>query len=363
MLPVMRYLTPEDRFRTNGYRAVAQREHAVSTLVRGVMCIADTKLNPGTRPADHLRHKWGQDGDAVALLLKAATAPAMTSVTGWASELSGTTTAFLEALTTISAAADVLTRTLKLSFDGSKTINVPAVSMPFADFVAEGAPIPVVGGVSSAASLNPHKFGNITILSREVLEGGNAEALVREVLLAGTGPSLDRRLFDNVVGTNVRPAGLLFGKTSLTPSASTDKLAALTADFSALGEAVAPVADNSQVVFIAAPKQTIAATLAMLGNFPYPLLTSTGLPAGTIIAIAPKAIVFAAGLTPAIDTTRSATLHVDDNPSLIASGGTMAAPVTATFQNDTIGIRLRWPISWTLRDPRGVAFISGAQWP
>jgi hypothetical protein len=359
----MRYLVPEDRFRTNGYRAAAQREQAMTTLVRSVIAVADAKLNPGTRPAAYLRQKWGEHGDAVAMLLKAATAPAMTTVTGWAAELSGTTTAFLEALTPISAGADLLTRALKLSFDGAKTINIPAVSMPLADFVAEGAPIPVVGGVSSAAHLDPHKFGNITVLSREVLEAGNAETLVREVLLAGTGPSLDRRLFDNVVGTNVRPSGLLFGKTSLTPSASTDKLAAMIADLSALGEAVAPVSGNSPVVLIAAPKQAIAATLATPGGFPYPLATSTGLPAGTVICVAPRAIVFAAGLAPAIDTTRSATLHMDDNPSLIASGGTMAAPITATFQTDTIGVRLRWPISWSLRDSRGVAFISGAQWP
>lgn len=335
----------------------------MQTLVRSVIAVADAKLNPGTRPADHLRHKWGDDGDAVALLLKAATAPAMTTVAGWAAELATTTVAFLEALTPLSAGADLLTRALKLSFDGSKTINVPAVSMPLADFCAEGQAIPVVGGVSSAASLEPHKFGNITVLSREVLEGGNTEVLVREVLLAGTGPSLDRRLFDNVVGTNVRPSGLLFGKTSLTPSAGTDKLAAMIADFSALGEAIAPVSGNGGLHFIAASKQAIAATLATPGGFPYPLSTSTGLPAGTVIAVAPRAIVFAAGLAPAIDTTRSATLHMDDSPSLIASGGTMAAPVTATFQNDCIGVRLRWPVSWVLRDPRGVAFISGAQWP
>ena len=357
----MRYLVPEDRYR-NGYRAAAQREQAMLTLVRSVISVADAAINPGTRPAAFLRQKWGDDGDAVALMLKAATAPGMTTVAGWASELAGTTTAFVEKLRGLSAGADVAMSSINLDFDGSKTINVPALSMPYADFVGEGAPIPVVSGMASAASLSPHKFAGITVLSREVIEGGNAEVLVRDALLAGTAPMFDRRFFDNAAGTNVRPSGLLFGKSSLTPSASTDKVAAMIADIAALGESVAPVSGNGGLHFVAAPKQAIAATLAP-GGFPFPLSTSTELAAGTVICVAPRAILFAAGLAPLIDTTRSATLHMDDNPSLIASGGSMAAPVTATFQNDCIGVRLRWPISWSLRDPRGVAFISGAQWP
>jgi hypothetical protein len=55
------------------------------------------------------------------------------------------------------------------------------------------------------------------------------------VLLDATGPSLDRRLFDANPGVpDLRPPGLLFGKTALTPSADADKYQAMVADLSTL---------------------------------------------------------------------------------------------------------------------------------
>jgi hypothetical protein len=36
--------------------------------------------------------------------------------------------------------------------------------------------------------------------------------------------------------------------------------------------------------------------------------------------------------------------------------------IRSYFQTDSVGLKLRWPISWALRDPRGVAFLTGANW-
>src|SRR5207244_2051117 len=106
----------------------------------------------------------------------------------------------------------------------------------------------------------------------------NAEALTRQALLDAMAPSLDRRLFDSAAAVaDQRPAGLLFGKTPLTPSSNTDKLGAMVADLSALVEAVSPYAGNNGIVVVAAAKQAAAINIGLLREFAYPMLASTSL--------------------------------------------------------------------------------------
>jgi hypothetical protein len=243
-------------------------------------------------------------------------------------------------------------------------INLPKLTAPLADFIGENAPIPVVQGASSfETSLEPSKFAVIVVLTREVIESGNAEALTRDALLNSTGPALDRRLFDNVAGSAVRPPGLLFGKTALTASTATDKLQAMVGDLSALAASVAPYAGNGGIAFVASAKQATAINIGLSRELPYPLAASTSLADGTVICVAVNALVSAVEGGPVIDTTKSATLHMSDTPQAIANAGTMAAPTTVTFQTDTVGIRLRWPLSWALRNAGAIAFVSGVTWP
>jgi hypothetical protein len=183
-------------------------------------------------------------------------------------------------------------------------------------------------------------------------------------LLDSTGPALDRRLFDaNAAVADLRPAGLLNGKVALTPSADTDKAAAMVSDLSALAQAVAPFAASGGIVFIAAAKQAVAINIGLPRDFAYPLLTSTSLAAGTVIAVAVNAVVSALGAAPQIDETKTASMHMSDTPLPIASGGAMASPTVVTFQTDTVGIRLRWPISWTLRNANAIAHMTAVTWP
>src|SRR5207302_1718596 len=122
----------------------------------------------------------------------------------------------------------------------------------------------------------------------------------------------------------------------------------------------APVAGNSPVVIIASPSQAVAIVLRTLGTFPYSVLASNALPAGTVIAVAVNAIVSAAGDGPQIGTTEAASVTMDDAPSgAFLTGG---ARVIASFQTDTLGLRLRWPISWCVRDARGIAVMNNVTW-
>jgi hypothetical protein len=341
--------------------AVMRDDAAMGTLVRSVITAANAKFNPSVTTDTFVRRRWGEGEVAnIAQVLRAASAPAMTSTTGWAKELGQTTFAFLANLVPLSAGADLLGRSgLQLTFDGANAISIPNVTAPLADFVAQGAPIPVVSGTSSVqAILEPHKFGCIVVLTREMVESGNAEALTRQALLDAMGPSLDRRLFDaNAAVADLRPPGLLFGKTPL-PSTT------MAADLAKLAAAVAPYAGNGGIVFIAAAAQAVAITIGLFRGLDYPLLTSTTLAAGTVIAVARPALVAALGAAPLIDETKAATMHMDTAPQPIASGGTMAGPsTTVTFQTDKIALRLRWPLGWSLRDANAIAFMNAVTWP
>jgi hypothetical protein len=335
-------------------------------LVRSVITAAAGKFEPGTSSRDYARRRWGDDAArSVELLARAASSPATTSTPGWADTLGHIVPTYLRNLVPYSAGADLLTRALMLSFDGARTINLPMVVAPMADFVAEMAPVPVVDGTSSLqAALTPFKFAVIVVLTREMTDYSPAEALVREALLQSTGPALDRRLFDAVAAVpGLRPAGLLSGIAALTPSTNADPTIAMQSDLEMLLAAVSVVAGNSPVVLIAAPAQGVAIGLKTFESFKYPVLVSNSLAAKTIIAIAVNAVASASGAAPEIDTTRAASLHMADAPlPLVDSGGIVASPIRATFQTDAIGLRLRWPLSWALRDARGVAWMQNVAW-
>lgn len=362
MKTVTRPFLPSDLARPD---PAAQREAAMGTLVRSLIAAANSKLNPQVTTETFVRRRWG-DGElhGIGLLLRGASAPAMTSTAGWAKELAHTTQAFMEALTPLSAGADLLGRGLQLNFDGPAVISIANVTTPVADFVAQGAPIPVVSGTANVqATLELHKFAEIIVLTHEVVKSSNGEALVQQAMLNSMGPSLDRRLFDsNAAVADLRPAGLLFGKTALTPSADTDKFGAMVADLSALAAAVAPYAGNGGIIFVASARQAVPINIGLFRGLDYPLLVSSSLAAGTVIAIAQPALVSALGAAPLIDETKVATMHTDTAPQPLASGGTMPSPVTVTYQTDKVGWRLRWPISWALRDPNAIAFMSAVTW-
>ena len=216
----------------------------------------------------------------------------------------------------------------------------------------------VNGTASVQTTLTPAKFAVIVLISNEMINSSNAESLIRTALLEATGPSLDRRLFDaNPAVADTRPAGLLNGISPLTATTG-GGYSAMIGDLVKLASAVAPKAGNGGITLIAAPSQAVSAALQLVQGSPWPLLTSTSLPAGTIIAVANAGIVAAAGAAPEIDTTSAASVVMDTAPGAIMAGGT----VRAAFQTDTTGLRLRFPISWAVRDPGAIAFIQSTTW-
>jgi hypothetical protein len=95
----------------------------------------------------------------------------------------------------------------------------------------------------------------------------------------------------------------------------------------------------------------------------WPVLTSNSLGSKTVIGVAAATVVSAVEGVPQIEANKNAELHYDTVPGEIVDiAGVRASPVGSLYQTDTVGLKLRWPISWALRDVRGIAWLQNVNW-
>jgi len=119
---------------------------------------------------------------------------------------------------------------------------------------------------------------------------------------------------------------------------------------------LAPVGGNGPFILVMSPGR------AMLFN-----ARTSGAPSGTnvivlgssavindVLAIAPAALVAAFSPQPEIETSKAASLVMDTVPG---PAGTMG-PQRSMFQTDTMSLKMRWPVTWALRDPRAFAWMT-----
>jgi hypothetical protein len=300
---------------------------------------------------------WPQDRALHELLQRAATTPAMTTVTGWGAELAQKLVAdTLDALGPVSASGQLLRQGLVLSFDNAGSISIPGFAVDFqnAAWVAEGQPIPVHQLALTAGVLNPHKIAAICVLTSEMIESSNAERLVGDVLARSIGRAVDEVLWDANPEDAARPAGLRHGIAALTPSANTDPGIAAAEDITALINAVSTVGGPGPYVFIASPGRAAGLSLRFGGDNDVIRVLASSAVIDDLMVVAPAALVTAIGGDPQIETAKAATLHEDTAPAPLSGD----APVRSLWQTDAVGLKGRWPISWALRDPRGFAWMT-----
>ena len=341
-----RPIVPEDL--RNGARAAA-----LLSVTRAALTIARNSRGRAVRSA------WPEDRGAE-LLLRAASSPASTAT---ATALTQIAWQFVASLVPISAAAAVLARSLRLSFDGAAEIRVPGLALPSAQWTGEGGSIAVAQGLSApGAVVTPSKLASLIALTHEMINHSNGEAMVRQVLLENVGPVLDLALFSASAGApGIQPAGLLSGIAALTPSNAASMLDAMVADVAAVATAIAPAAGASQPMLVAAPGQAVALALYAPRDF-FPVLMSAALPPGTVVGIVPAGIASVVE-APAIEASTDAVIHMA-NPGapIVDIGGVLAAPVASMWQTDSAALRLTMLATWARRSPSAVAWIGGAKW-
>jgi HK97 family phage major capsid protein len=320
---------------------------------------------------------------------KAASAPAMTTVVGWAAELVTQINAdMMETLMPKSVYPRLANLGLSLSFGRAGRISIPTRSRTptiAGSFVGEGAPIPVRQGAFTAQLLTPKKMAVITTWTKEMDESSipAIEGLLRSAIQEDTAVSLDSVLLDAGAATVVRPPGLLNGVAGLTPTAG-GGFNALVGDIKQLAGAIMTSTQGHvrALAWLMNPQQVMSAGLTTppnAGDFPfkdeiargtlmgYPIIDSGTVPMGTVIAVDAADFVSVGGEAPRFEISDQATLHMEDTTPLpIVTGaqgsGVVASPTRSLWQTDSLALRLILPINWTLRRAGTVAWVAGVTW-
>lgn len=346
-------------------------------------------------PIDDVRKRiYGDDEPTKVFVdwsMRAASAPAMTTVTGWAAELVQQVQAeFMETLMPKSVFPRLSSLGLGLQFGRNGRIAVPTRSRTptiAGSFVGEGMPIPVRQGAFTAQILTPKKMAVITTWTREVDEHSipAIEGLLRNAIQEDTAVSLDSVLLDDGAATVIRPAGLLNGVVGLTATAG-GGFDALRTDLKQLSSALLTGTSGHvrAMAWLMNPQEVLSAALTPApgaGLFPfkdeigrgqllgYPIIDSGTVPMGTVIVVDAADFVTVGGEAPRFEISDQATLHMEDTaPSPLTTPGVDPAPavvshpVRSLWQTDSLALRLILPINWTLRRTGVVAWVSGVTW-
>ena len=97
------------------------------------------------------------------------------------------------------------------------------------------------------------------------------------------------------------------------------------------------------------------------------VITSTTVPAGTLIMLDAGDFASVTGDTPMFDVSDVATIHEEDTAPLpIVTGaqgsGVVASPTRSLWQTASIGVRMMLDMNWTMRRTNMVSFVTGVTW-
>ena len=205
------------------------------------------------------------------------------------------------------------------------------------------------------------KLMAITAVSRELSESSDAEDALQLLMRESSAFALDASVFSTAAATSAQPAGLLAGVAALTPATVTaGKEAAMNDDLSSLSAAIAPVCAG--LTYIGNPSQinSIKIRKGTAWDPSIPLIATIAVPAGTIIALDPAAVVSTFDPTPEFRAIKEASVVFDDSiPGPIITGG---QPAESLFQADAIGLQLRLRCAWALRVPGSIAWMNAVTW-
>lgn len=341
-----------------------------------------------------LVERYGEDGkidDASKavfdVVTRAASAPADTTTSGWASQLVETSISeFMQLLMPASVYPSLAAKGLRLNFGRAGVISIPSRSATptiAGSFVAQGAPIPVRQGAFGSVTLTPKKMAVISTFTREIAEHSTPaiEGLIRDAIQEDTSVALDSVLLDATAASTTRPAGLRNGVT-VTTATTGGGFTALVGDIKALIGALITASNGNirQPVFITNPANalSIALTQNAGGDFPfkqeisngqlqgYPLIQSATVTAGRLYLVDAADFVSVEGDAPRFDMSDQATLHMEDTtPTAISAGGTpntVAAPIRSLYQTDSMALRMIMDVNWAMRRTGVVAWTESVTW-
>ena len=358
-------------------------------LVHAGVCVGMAKIR-GSLPDIERQRIYGDDEAHKVVLdwvMRAASAPALTTVTGWAAELVHQIYADMMALLMPQSVFPRLAaKGLSLSFGAAGKILLPTRSPTptiAGSFVGEGMAIPVRQGAFTSQTFTPKKMAVITTWSREMGDHSipAIEGVLREAIQIDTAVSLDSILLDANAATTIRPAGILNG-VGATTATSGGGIAAVVGDIKGLVGALitATYGNVRNLVWLMNPGDMLSASLVTAANtgiFPFkeeigrgtlnniPIIDSATVPSKTVILADAADFVVMQGDNMRFEISDQATLHMEDTAPLdLVSGspGTVASPQRSLFQTDSLALRMVFPINWSFRRTGMVAWTQNVTW-
>jgi hypothetical protein len=320
----------------------------------------------GVSPEIAARGLYGRE-HSLDPILKAASSPATLTDPNWAGPavqnlIRGD---LIQSITALSAGAALMESCTRVDLTGLASITVPGRLYNPASagaWVAEGAPVPVRNPqLTQGPKLQPRKLVVLTGYTREMVESSAIEAFTRMAITESTAALVDQQMFSTNAGDATKPAGILTGATTVTPSTATSAWA-ISSDIGALVQALAQHGGGLVPVIVAAPAQAAALRMWRQQDF-YDIYASAALTAGTVVAVESTSFVSALGGAPRFEVGDSMAIHEEDSaPTDIVTGGVLATPTKSYFQIDSIGLRMTLMVTWGLRNPAHVAIVTGVSW-
>ena len=331
-------------------------ERARRSLSRALIASSRALFQPDRNSHRIAERMWSHD-DGTHAVLRAAVEPTSTADVALLQ-----TVVEAVVLGATGAGVALLQRGTMLSFGTDASILLPTLICDGSHgaFVGQGAPIPVFSdSVDPGVKLEPRKVMSLWTMTREQTESSNAEMLVEEAARRSIGLTVDAHLFDDVAGDDVRPAGLRHGVVALTASTATDAFEKMLGDIGTLLTAVAPIGGPVTLIANTVRAQMMPASTRG-GTLPV-VLGSPAVAAADLIAVATDGLASALGSEIAVEASQGATIHTDTAPLPISTPGapaTIAAPARSLFQTDSVGLRLKLPVTWAVRHPAAVAWLT-----
>jgi hypothetical protein len=274
------------------------------------------------------------------LVLRAATTPTSLANSG----LSSMTIGDLQVLAPESAAIQLMSLGLTVSMSGTNFLQLPVYLTSASDggsWVAEGSPIRVRGlALAPGPIFELRKLAAICCFTRELSEHTGVEAVVRAVLGRAMSLAMDAAVFSSSAADSSTPGGILNGISDEGASGASGQ-AALIDDVSTLVGALATLGGGTSVVFVTDPASAMRMKLWAPPRFDSPILASSAITAGTLVAVEAGAFVAAFNPTPEIDVSSEASIHQEDTSpaQLVAANGTAAGPTRSLWQTDCLALK------------------------
>src|SRR5262249_16230582 len=209
-------------------------------------------------PEDVARALFAEDQPR-SLVPRASSTQATTTTTGWAAEIAQHAVRDMVAsITSVSAAAELITRGLQLDLGHFASMTIPGRTLNAANagtWIAEGNPITVRAMTTTAgATLLPRKVATISVFTHEMGASSLIEDIAQQTMGEAAGLALDVALFGRKADNGAIPQGILNGVSPLPPTAG-GGIGAMAGDIKQLFAALATNGAGKGAIIIAAINQ------------------------------------------------------------------------------------------------------------